>query len=140
MVLAEADRDTASSGSFFTNPIVDRSALDELPPDAPRWETTPEAHDVAVPLGEEPAPPPPVASPLVKLSAGWLIEHSGISRGFRLPGSRAAISSKHTLAITNRGGATAVEVTELARYVQSRVAAEYGVVLQPEPVLLGLSL
>jgi UDP-N-acetylmuramate dehydrogenase len=76
----------------------------------------------------------------VKLSAAWLIEHAGIAKGFRLPGSRAAVSSKHTLALTNRGGATGDEVAELARYVQQRVQSEFGVLLHPEPVLLGLSL
>ena len=78
--------------------------------------------------------------PLVKLSAAWLIEQSGIRRGFALPGSRAAISTKHTLALTNRGGATAEEVAQLARFVQQRVQAEFGIMLQPEPMLLGLGL
>ncbi|ARC57574.1 UDP-N-acetylenolpyruvoylglucosamine reductase [Frondihabitans sp. 762G35] len=140
MVLDPSDRDTFSSGSFFTNPIVPREALDAIPADAPRWETAPEPRDVAVPLGEQPAPPPPANDSGVKLSAAWLIEHAGLGRGFHLPGSGAALSSKHTLAITNRGGAKAEEVAQLARYVQSRVAAEFGVVLQPEPVLLGLAL
>jgi UDP-N-acetylmuramate dehydrogenase len=140
MVLDPGDRDTFSSGSFFTNPIVPPSALEGVPSDAPRWSTVPEVEDVAVPLGQDPAPPPPVVPADVKLSAAWLIEHAGISRGFHLPGSRAAVSSKHTLAITNRGGASADEVAQLARYVQSRVAAEFGIVLHPEPILLGLSL
>jgi UDP-N-acetylmuramate dehydrogenase len=77
---------------------------------------------------------------MVKLSAAWLIEHSGIGRGFALPGSRAAISSKHTLAITNRGGANAAQVAELARFVRSRVAATLGVELQPEPIGVGVEL
>lgn len=140
MVLDPDDRDTASSGSFFTNPIVSRSAAGELPADAPRWPLEPEAEARVVPLGDEPAPPPPPRAGSVKLSAAWLIEHAGIGKGFRLPGSGAAISSKHTLAITNRGSATGDDVAELARYVQQRVAAEFGVVLQPEPVLLGLAL
>ncbi|MCU1527575.1 MAG: UDP-N-acetylenolpyruvoylglucosamine reductase [Frondihabitans sp.] len=140
MVPDPDDRDTVSCGSFFTNPIVDRSALVGIPDDAPRWETAPERHDVAVPLGEAPAAPQPVIESPVKLSAAWLIEHAGIQRGFHLPGSGAAISSKHTLAITNRGGASGEEIAQLARFVQSRVAAEFGVVLMPEPVLLGLSL
>jgi UDP-N-acetylmuramate dehydrogenase len=76
----------------------------------------------------------------VKLSAAWLIEQSGIRRGFALPGSRAAISSKHTLALVNTGGATAEQVAELARYVQSRVFNQFGVLLQPEPVLVGVQL
>jgi UDP-N-acetylmuramate dehydrogenase len=72
-----------------------------------------------------------------KLSAGWLIENSGIERGFALPGSRAAISSKHALAITNRGGASATEILELARYVQMRVHDRWGVALVAEPNLIG---
>jgi UDP-N-acetylmuramate dehydrogenase len=77
---------------------------------------------------------------LVKLSAAWLIEHSGIHRGFSLPGSRAAVSSKHTLALTNRGGASAADITELARYIQTRVLSEYGVRMHAEPVLVGAQL
>jgi UDP-N-acetylmuramate dehydrogenase len=78
--------------------------------------------------------------PLVKLSAAWLIEHAGIRRGFAVPGSRAAISSKHTLALTNRGGATAEEIVQLARFVQSRVQSEFGIMLRPEPMLVGVEL
>ena len=72
----------------------------------------------------------------VKLSAAWLIERSGIPRGFTLPGIRAGISPKHTLAIVNLGGATADDVVGMATYVQTRVAAEFGVVLEPEPRIL----
>ena len=74
----------------------------------------------------------------MKLSAAWLIEQAGIGRGFRLPGSGAAISSKHTLAITNRGGATAEEVAQLARFVVARVVQEFGVILRPEANLIGI--
>jgi UDP-N-acetylmuramate dehydrogenase len=73
----------------------------------------------------------------VKLSAAWLIENSGIHKGFCLPGSKAAISSKHALAITNRGDATADEVTELARYIQTQVSNKFGINLVPEPNLIG---
>jgi UDP-N-acetylmuramate dehydrogenase len=59
-------------------------------------------------------------------------------KGFRLPGSRAAVSSKHSLAIVNTGDASAAQVAELARYIQTRVLSAYGVVLQPEPVLVGV--
>jgi UDP-N-acetylmuramate dehydrogenase len=73
----------------------------------------------------------------IKLSAGWLIENAGISKGFSLPLSKAAISEKHALAIINKGGATAEEIVELARYVQERVAARWGINLIPEPNLIG---
>jgi UDP-N-acetylmuramate dehydrogenase len=73
----------------------------------------------------------------VKLSAGWLIEGAGIEKGFSLPYSKAAISSKHALAIINKGGASSQEILELARYVQERVAARWGINLVPEPNLIG---
>ncbi len=141
MVLDEADPQSRSAGSFFTNPIVSASFALGLPADAPRWPLDPEPSALAVPLGAEPAAPPePVDGP-VKLSAAWLIERAGIARGFALPGSGASVSTKHTLALTNASGrATAAEVAELARYIQTRVMSEYGVVLHPEPVLVGLSL
>ena len=143
MVLDPNDRDTFSAGSFFTNPIVTESFSRSLPADAPRWTLDPEPADRVIPLEEYMGVGPiPGEEPvrLVKLSAAWLIEHSGVGRGFRLPGSKAAVSSKHTLALTNTGGATAEEVAELARYVLGRVQAEFGVNLQPEPVLVGLTL
>ncbi|CAN5346975.1 UDP-N-acetylmuramate dehydrogenase [soil metagenome] len=140
MVLDDSDPDSVSCGSFFTNPIVSREFAVGLPADAPRFAMSPETADVAVALGEEPAAPPVLADARVKLSAAWLIERAGIAKGFRLPGSRAAISSKHTLAITNTGGATAAQVVELARFVQLRVFAEFGVQLAPEPNLVGVFL
>ena len=85
-------------------------------------------------------PAPVGSSPDVKISAAWLIEHAGLRRGFRLPRSRAALSSKHALALTNRGGASAAELAELARFIQGRVASEFGLILQPEPVLVGVEL
>jgi UDP-N-acetylmuramate dehydrogenase len=140
MLLDPNDRDSFSAGSFFTNPIVSENFARSLPTAAPRWPTSPEEPSVAVPLGEKPAAPAASGEYQVKLSAAWLIEKAGISRGFALPGSRAAVSSRHTLALVNTGGATADEVLQLARYVQTRVFAEFGVRLQPEPVLIGVSL
>lgn len=160
MVLDPDDRDSVSAGSFFTNPIVGEHVARSLPGDAPRWYVEPEPADEVVPLAnalEEspldqflahqasleaavPSTDAAASEPAVKLSAAWLIEHSGIGRGFALPGSRAAISSKHTLALTNRGGASAEEVAQLARYVRSRVQAEFGILLHPEPVVVGLEL
>ncbi len=148
MLLDPNDRDSFSAGSFFTNPIVSENFARRLPAAAPRWPTSPEERDVVVPLEEslgeslgEPAPAPTTSGEYqVKLSAAWLIEKAGIARGFALPGSRAAVSSRHTLALVNTGGATADEIVQLARFVQTRVFAEFGVRLQPEPVLVGLSL
>jgi UDP-N-acetylmuramate dehydrogenase len=138
MLWDERDPDSASAGSFFTNPIVSENFARRLPADAPRWPTAPVEPDLVVPLGETPAVPRVAGEYHVKLSAAWLIERAGIFRGFSLPGSHAAISTKHTLAIVNRGGASAAEVLELARFVQTRVFAEFGVRLQPEPVLVGI--
>lgn len=147
MVLDEEDRDTWSAGSFFTNPVVTERFARTLPASAPRFPVGPadDPAPVIVPLDDvssvdELLVPAPAPAPerLVKLSAAWLIEHAGISRGTRLPGSGAAVSSKHTLAITNRGGANAAQVAELARFIVQRVQQEFGVVLVPEPRLYGL--
>ncbi|MFD1715313.1 UDP-N-acetylmuramate dehydrogenase [Amnibacterium flavum] len=138
MVLSADDPDSVSAGSFFTNPVVSERFARTMPADAPRWPTGERQPDVVAPLGVElPAPAPGERDYRVKLSAAWLIEHAGISRGFRLTGSRAAISSKHSLAIVNTGGASATEILELARYVRALVQVEFGVLLQPEPVLVG---
>jgi UDP-N-acetylmuramate dehydrogenase len=140
MILDAADPDSVSAGSFFTNPIVSENFARRLPSDAPRWPTEPEQPPQVLPIGA-PIPVAPASGEyLVKLSAAWLIEHSGITRGFALPGSGAAISSKHTLSIVNRGNATARDVVQLANYVQTRVMSEFGVLLQPEPALVGVSL
>lgn len=139
MVLDPADPDSVSAGSFFTNPIVTESFARALPAEAPRWPVENDEEDRVIAPGDA-VPALASADYRVKLSAAWLIERSGISRGFALPGSRAAISSKHTLAITNRGGATATEIAQLAGYVQTRVLSEFGVLLHPEPVFVGLAL
>ncbi len=148
MVLDPNDPDSVSCGSFFTNPIVGENFARGLPAAAPRWPVEAPPADVVVPLDAAPdapaaggaAPPPESEVDAVKLSAAWLIERAGIGKGFGLPGSAASISSKHTLAIINRGGATAEEIAQLARFVQSRVLAEFGVLLQPEPNLIGIQL
>lgn len=139
MLWDPTDPDSASAGSFFTNPVVTEQFARGLPADAPRWPTAPEEAARVLPLGSD-IPPVVRGEYLVKLSAAWLIEKAGIARGFALPGSRAGVSSKHTLAIVNRGGATAAEVVQLAGYIQTRVLAEFGVNLQPEPVLVGIQL
>ncbi|KXZ60833.1 MAG: UDP-N-acetylenolpyruvoylglucosamine reductase [Microbacterium sp. 69-7] len=143
MVLDDADPDTHSAGSFFQNAIVSASFARTLPPECPRWPMAVEIEPVTViPLAafDGVVPPPVSVQPDVKVSAAWLIEHSGPGKGFRLPRSRAGLSTKHALALTNRGGATAGEVAELARYIQHRVQSEFGLLLQPEPVLVGVEL
>ena len=139
MLWDPADPDSASAGSFFTNPVVTEQFARGLPADAPRWPTAPEEAARVLPLGAD-IPHIVRGEYLVKLSAAWLIERAGITRGFAIPGSRAAVSSKHTLAIVNRGGATAADVVQLAGYIQTRVLAEFGVNLQPEPMLVGVQL
>ncbi len=146
MVLSETDHDSWSSGSFFTNPIVTEHFARTLPEDAPRFPVgDAEPEDTVVSLedlaaGASLAPQPAAPERMVKLSAAWLIEHAGVPKGFRLPGSGAAISSKHTLAITNRGAASAADVAELGRFIVQRVQQEFGLVLVPEPNLYGLEL
>ncbi|MEN0023643.1 MAG: UDP-N-acetylmuramate dehydrogenase [Microbacterium sp.] len=137
------DPDTHGVGSFFQNAIVPEAVARSLPPECPRWPVTPDLDAVTViPLHayEGLVPAAKTEAPDVKVSAAWLIEQAGIRKGFRLPRSRASVSTKHALALTNRGGATAAEVSELARFIQSRVHSEFGLVLQPEPVLVGVEL
>lgn len=117
MVVKPEDPNSVSCGSFFTNPIVSYGKSLEFPQDMQRWRMDDEK--------------------FVKLSSGWLIENAGIPKGYSLPKSKAAISKKHALAITNTGGATAEEILELARYIQERVAARWGIHLVPEPNLVG---
>lgn len=120
MVLDDADHDTWSAGSFFTNPILSADRAAALPEDAPRF---------------------PQPDGMVKTSAAWLISNAGFGRGFKLgPGARAALSGKHSLAVTNRGGASAEDLLELARVVRAGVADRFGVVLENEPVLVGCTL
>jgi UDP-N-acetylmuramate dehydrogenase len=127
MVLDDADPDTRSAGSFFTNPVVPATVFGELSarlPDSaglPHW---------------------PAGSDAVKLSAAWLIEHAGFSRGFRLPDDPdgARISTKHTLALTNPGGTSTASLIRLARVIRDGVRDAFGVELAAEPTLVGVSL
>lgn len=125
MVLDTADRDTYSTGSFFTNPVVPADVAAALPEGAPRY-----------PAGED---------GLVKLSAAWLIDQSGFGKGYGLEpdsvsGGRASLSTKHTLAITNRGSASAADMVAVAREVRAGVERRFGILLHPEPLLIGLEL
>jgi len=109
MVLDSADHDTWSVGSFFMNPRVAVA-----PANAPNW---------------------PEADGTVKVSAAWLIEQAGFNKGFTLNG-RAAISSKHTLAITNRGNATSADISELADHIVQGVKAKFDIELKPEATFI----
>ncbi|WP_149083434.1 MULTISPECIES: UDP-N-acetylmuramate dehydrogenase [Microbacterium] len=143
MLLDADDPDTHGVGSFFQNAIVTAAQARSLPPECPRWPVAPDLDAVTViPLAsyDGHVPAAKTEAPDVKVSAAWLIEQAGIRKGFKLPRSRASVSTKHALALTNRGGATAAEVAELARFIQNRVHAEFGLVLQPEPVLVGVDL
>lgn len=134
---AEPDHDRWNSGSFFTNPVIPVEHLAHLPEDAPRYpvrSSTPET-STGPSLGAiDPA--------LVKTSAAWLIERAGFVKGFGLAGehSPARLSTKHTLAMTNRGGARADDVVALARAVRDGVRDRFGVTLVPETILVGISL
>ena len=117
MVLDPADHDTWSAGSFFTNPLLSAEDAGRLPAEAPRW---------------------PERDGRVKASAAWLIEQAGFGKGYgRGP---ARVSTKHTLALTNRGGATTEELLALAREIRDGVRDRFGVGLVHEPVLVGATL
>ncbi|WP_241236890.1 UDP-N-acetylmuramate dehydrogenase [Georgenia faecalis] len=134
MVLDDADPDTWSAGSFFTNPVLANGEADALlPEDAPRFPVTDHTR-----IGQIGGAAPAVPG-LVKTSAAWLITRAGFDKGFGLPGP-AALSTKHPLAVTNRGGARAEDVLALAREVRDGVRARFGIELVPEPVLVGAAL
>ncbi|MDQ1626754.1 MAG: UDP-N-acetylmuramate dehydrogenase [Actinomycetota bacterium] len=117
MVLDPADHDTWSAGSFFTNPVLDAADAARLPPDAPRW---------------------PEPDGRVKTSAAWLIEQAGFAPGYGEGPVR--LSTKHTLALTNRGDASTEQLLALARTLREGVRERFGVTLDHEPVLVGVSL
>ncbi len=114
MVLNNADHDTWSAGSFFMNPLV---APADLPAGAPAF---------GQPDGR------------VKTSAAWLVERAGFGRGYG--NEQVSLSTKHTLALTNRGGASTADVLALAREIRTGVKARFGIELEHEPVLVGCTL
>ena len=122
MVLDPADPDSVSAGSFFTNPILEAGAFAAL-------------EERAAEHGRPPRFPEPHGR--VKTSAAWLIERAGFQRGHGDP-SGIAISSKHTLALTNRGAGTTAELLALAREIAGGVRDRFGVQLEPEPTLVGV--
>jgi UDP-N-acetylmuramate dehydrogenase len=121
MFLVEGDPDCHSAGSFFKNPII----------------STAQVAAVTVAAGAEPPrfPTSPGNEDRVKLPAAWLIEKAGFTKGYAL--GRAGISTKHTLALINRGGATAAEVVALAGKIREAVLQQFGIQLQMEPVMVG---
>jgi UDP-N-acetylmuramate dehydrogenase len=131
MVLDEADPDTRSAGSFFTNPVLDLAAFAAL------------ERAVAASFGPGTTVPTFPAGPgQVKVPAAWLIERAGFGRGYR-PGRDdrdARISAKHTLALVNPGGATTASLLALARQVADGVRKVFGIDLAAEPVLVGAAL
>ncbi|MQA62644.1 MAG: UDP-N-acetylmuramate dehydrogenase [Actinophytocola sp.] len=128
MVLDDDDHDTWSAGSFFTNPIISDSDASGV------------LARISEVVGDDVAVPQYPATSGVKLSAAWLIERAGFAKGHAGPGGRVALSSKHTLALTNRGAASTEDLLTLAREVRDGVAARFGVTLHPEPLLIGCAL
>ena len=134
MVLDPDDPDTWSAGSFFTNPGLTTEQAALLPDDAPRFavRTTRPERTTGPRLGT-------VDPDLVKTSAAWLIERAGFRKGHGLPGA-VSLSTKHTLALTNRGGATTAELLALATEIRDGVRDRLGITLVNEPVLVGCRL
>ena len=126
MVLNPDDHDTWSAGSFFTNPIVDAGRAPEI------------LERIAARVGSDvQVPTYPAGDGAVKFSAGWLIERAGFTKGYPGDHAPARLSTKHTLALTNRGQASTENLLRLAREVRAGVLAAFGVDLHPEPVLVG---
>jgi UDP-N-acetylmuramate dehydrogenase len=125
MLLVEGDPDCRSAGSFFKNPVL----VDE------------QVRSIAIVSGKEPPRFPSgtgaESAGRTKVPAAWLIEHAGFGKGYAM--GAAAISSRHTLALINRGGASATEILALANAIRHRVSAIFGVSLEMEPVLLGFA-
>jgi UDP-N-acetylmuramate dehydrogenase len=121
MVLDPGDPDTFSAGSFFTNPVLTAAQFEAL-------------------AARDGPPPPswPAPGGRVKTSAAWLIEQAGFRRGYG--GGAAGISTKHTLALINRGGATTADLLALAREVRDGVRARFGIELTAEPTIVGTRL
>ncbi|MBO0874960.1 MAG: UDP-N-acetylmuramate dehydrogenase, partial [Pseudonocardia sp.] len=126
MVLDPDDHDTWSAGSFFTNPVVPAARAEEI---AARAD------------GDSGSMPRyPAADGLVKLSAAWLISQSGFRRGHPGPGGRVSLSTRHSLALTNRGAGTTADLLSLARQVRDVVRGIFDIELVPEPVFVGCRL
>lgn len=125
MVIRKDDENRRSAGSFFKNPIISTEKFNEIEKKARKLNL----------ISPEEIMPKYSAGEKVKIPAAWLIERSGFHKGFAR--GRVGISTRHTLAIVNRGGATASEIVEFVREIQTKVYSLFGVGLQPEPVWLG---
>lgn len=123
MLLVADDTDCRSAGSFFKNPVIPETEL-------PRISSIAGAEPPRFAASDDPA-----TVSLVKVPAAWLIEKAGFTKGYKA--GAAGISSRHTLAIVNRGGATAAEILTLARTICREVEAKFGIKLEMEPVMLG---
>jgi len=121
MVLDPDDENSHSAGSFFKNPIVTQRKYDTIAEKA-------QLRNLAMPSY-------PAGDGWRKLPAGWLVEHAGFAKGYTR--GAVGISSRHSLAIVNRGGATAADIVALKDDIQARVRNEFGIELEPEPVFVG---
>ncbi|HZM67413.1 MAG TPA: UDP-N-acetylmuramate dehydrogenase [Nakamurella sp.] len=136
MVLDPDDPDTHSAGSFFTNPIVDREQARDID-EAIKARLGPTTTYPSYPIVGADGSADPAGR--VKLSAAWLIERAGFAKGYPGPGGRVGVSGKHTLALTNRGGSTG-DLIALARQIRDGVRSAFAVTLEPEPLLIGVTL
>lgn len=149
MVHDPADHDTWSAGSFFTNPVVPETLADEITQvvaaelgadEAAGMPRFPVAAGSMATEGSDTGDSDGAAEALVKLSAAWLIDRAGFAKGYPGADAPARLSTKHTLALTNRGAARAADVVKLARDVRAGVQEKFGVQLEPEPLWIGLEI
>ena len=126
MLVGTDDSDSRSAGSFFRNPVISRDEFAAMEQ---------KARDRGVIASSETVPFFDAPDGNVKLAAAWLVEHSGFSKGYAH--GRAGLSTKHALALVNRGGASATEILNLMELIEERVMASFGVALSPEPVFVG---
>ncbi|MDK8738604.1 UDP-N-acetylmuramate dehydrogenase [Corynebacterium pseudodiphtheriticum] len=149
MVHDPEDHDTWSAGSFFTNPVVPETLADEITQvvaaelgadEAAGMPRFPVAAGSMATEGSDTGDSDGAAEALVKLSAAWLIDRAGFAKGYPGADAPARLSTKHTLALTNRGAARAADVVKLARDVRAGVQEKFGVQLEPEPLWIGLEI
>jgi UDP-N-acetylmuramate dehydrogenase len=121
MLIVAGDENSRSAGSFFRNPVLSAQQVDDLNRRA-------DARGLKIPKY-------PALNAQHKVSAAWLVEHSGFTKGYRV--GEVGISQKHALALVNAGHATAAEIMQLKEHIQQRVDRAWGIVLEPEPVFVG---